>query len=147
MIEPLAPTEAFDRLQADSAITLVDVRAVGEFAQGRPLGRVINVPVAFCHPTTGEFVPNKDFGHIVGTVLGEVSAVLVGGADDARVADAANLLVAAGFKSVGAVAGGMDAWRNALLPTTRDNRDGVSYVSLLMRVRRPEDGKKTHAAH
>ena len=57
------------------------------------------------------------------------------------------LLEAAGISSV-VVAGGMEAWRAALLPTTRDNRDGVSYVSLLLKVRRPGKAEKTaHAAH
>ena len=59
----------------------------------------------------------------------------------------AKTLEAAGLSSV-VVAGGMEAWRAALLPTTRDNRNGVSYVSLLLKVRRPGKAEKTaHAAH
>ena len=148
MSHELTPPLAQARLQADPALTLVDIRTVGEFAQGRPFGHVINVPVAFAHPTTGERIPNKDFAHIVRTVLGEVGSVLVSGTDDSRSAEAARLLEDAGMTDVGIVIGGMDAWRAGLLSTTRDNRDGVSYVSLLMKVRRPDaKPKAAHAAH
>jgi|GEM_PF-735137 rhodanese-related sulfurtransferase len=144
----LSPEEAHARLGAEPELTYVDVRAVGEFVQGRPLGRVINIPVAFLHPVSGAQVPNADFVHIVKTLLGEVPAVLVGGGTDERQAGAAALLEAAGVPGVAVVEGGLEAWRAALLPTTRDNREGVSYVSLLLKVRRGDKAaKKSHAAH
>ena len=144
----LSPEEAHARLGAEPELTYVDVRAVGEFVQGRPLGRVINIPVAFLHPVSGAQVPNADFVHIVKTLLGEVPAVLVGGGTDERQAGAAVLLEAAGVPGVAVVEGGLEAWRAALLPTTRDNREGVSYVSLLLKVRRGDKAaKKSHAAH
>ena len=144
----LSPEEAHARLGAEPELTYVDVRAVGEFVQGRPLGRVINIPVAFLHPVSGAQVPNADFVHIVKTLLGEVPAVLVGGGTDERQAGAAALLEAAGVLGVAVVEGGLEAWRAALLPTTRDNREGVSYVSLLLKVRRGDKAaKKSHAAH
>jgi len=141
----LSPEEAHARLGAEPELTYVDVRAVGEFVQGRPLGRVINIPVAFLHPVSGAQVPNADFVHIVKTLLGEVPAVLVGGGTDERQAGAAALLEAAGVPGVAVVEGGLEAWRAALLPTTRDNREGVSYVSLLRRG--DKAAKKSHAAH
>ena len=144
----LSPEEAHARLGAEPELTYVDVRAVGEFVQGRPLGRVINIPVSFLHPVSGAQVPNADFVHIVKTLLGEVPAVLVGGGTDERQAGAAALLEAAGVPGVAVVEGGLEAWRAALLPTTRDNREGVSYVSLLLKVRRGDKAaKKSHAAH
>jgi rhodanese-related sulfurtransferase len=147
MASSIEPRVANERLLADPALTYIDVRTVSEFVQGRPLGKLMNIPVAFAHPTTGEFIPNKDFALIVKTLLGENASVLVGGGSDTRPDEAAALLEAAGISSV-VVAGGMEAWRAALLPTTRDNRDGVSYVSLLLKVRRPGKAEKTaHAAH
>ncbi|MSQ68407.1 MAG: rhodanese-like domain-containing protein [Gammaproteobacteria bacterium] len=136
-ITELTAAQAHRRLLDEPTLTYVDVRTVGEFAQGRPLCQAINVPVAFSVPVTGAFFPNKDFATIVQTILGEVPAVLVGATTDGRASQAAAALVAAGVPGVAVVAGGMDSWRTALLPTTRDNRVGVSYVSLLMRVRRP----------
>lgn len=137
-ITELSPAQAQQRLLDEPTLTYVDVRTVSEFAQGRPLCRAINVPVAFSVPLSGEFFPNKDFATIVQTILGEVPAVLVGASTDARATQAAELLAAAGVAGVAVVTDGMEGWRTALLPTTRDNRPGVSYVSLLMRVRRPE---------
>ena len=148
MAAVISPREAHARLNAEPDLTYVDVRAVGEFVQGRPLGKVINIPVAFLHPTTGAQVPNPDFALIVKTLLPDAGAVLLGGAADERAATAAALLEAAGMGGVAVVEGGMEAWRAALLPTTRDNREGVSYVSLLLKVRRAGKAeKKAHAGH
>lgn len=148
MAAVISPRDAHARLSADPDLTYIDVRAVGEFVQGRPLGKVMNVPVAFLHPQTGAEVPNADFALIVKTLLPAATAVLVGGAGDGRAATAAGLLEAAGMSGVVVVEGGMEAWRAALLPTTRDNREGVSYVSLLLKVRRAGKAEKnTHAGH
>lgn len=148
MAAVISPQEAQARLSAEPDLTYVDVRAVGEFVQGRPLGKVMNIPVAFLHPQTGAAVPNADFALIVKTLLPEAGGVLVGGAADERALAAAGLLEAAGMSGVTVVEGGMEAWRAALLPTTRDNREGVSYVSLLLKVRRAGKAeKKAHAGH
>ncbi len=134
--ETIDSREAHERLRADGAATYVDVRTVAEFAHGRPMGQAVNVPVHFIHPMTGERIPNRDFVAIVGALFAPTARLLVGAAADERAAAAADLLASAGFSALAVVAGGYSGWQRALLPTTRDNRDGVSYVSLLTRVRR-----------
>ena len=66
-------------------------------------------------------------------------------ATSAAAAAAAAALVAAGCSGVAVVEGGLAAWRTALLPTTRENREGSSYVSLLTGYRRKD--KPAKAAH
>ena len=39
--------------------TYVDVRTVAEFAEGRPKGRALNIPIVFFHPTTGSHQPER----------------------------------------------------------------------------------------
>jgi 3-mercaptopyruvate sulfurtransferase SseA len=53
--------------------------------------------------------------------------------------------LAAGYTEVAVMPEGVTSWRKAGLPTTADNRDGISYVSLLMKVKRKGKKKTAHA--
>ena len=141
----LTVQEAAARLAAEPTLRYLDLRPVHDFAQGRPLARCLNVPFAFRHPTGGEWHPNPDFAAIVRWAAAEVTGLLLGGDDGIAVAEAAAALVAAGCPGVAVVEGGLTAWRAALLPTTRENREGTSYVSLLTGYRRKD--KPAKAAH
>jgi hypothetical protein len=123
-------------------VRYVDVRTVGEFAQGRPLLPAVNIPLVFHHPVTTEAVPNGAFVDLVSHLFAPASRLVLGAAGDeaadARAESAAAALAASGFELLAVMPAGFNGWRAALLPTTRDNRDGVSYVSLLTRFRRKD---------
>lgn len=146
-VTEISVRDARARLDADAAAVYLDVRPVAEFADGRALVRCVNVPWAFRHPDGEAWHLNADFVAIARHALGEAQTVLVGGDASERAATAAMALAAAGTLDVLLVSGGIDAWRAALLPTTRDNREGVSYVSLLTRYRRRDKPAKASAGH
>ncbi len=135
-IATLAPAEALIRIGDDGAAVYVDVRTVAEFVTGRPRGRAVNIPIVFHHPTSGAEHPNEAFALVARHALAADTPLIVGSDDDARSLAAARELAAAGFAQVAILEGGLPAWRAANLPVTGDNRDGVSYVSLLTRARR-----------
>ena len=133
----LSPQEASTLLTRDSEARYVDVRTVAEFSAGHPSGSVVNVPIEFVHPTTGEHFPNESFLLVIEEIFSK-DATLIAGADDGeRATRAARQLREAGYEKVSVMAEGYESWREHKLPTTRDNRDGISYVSLLTRVKRP----------
>ena len=134
----LAPAEVAALLRENSAAQYIDVRTVAEFAQGRPLLRAVNLPYVFHAPKNGAEVPNAVFTDIVGHLFEASVPIVLGGDADDRASRAAAALQAAGRAGVSVMEGGLPAWRTALLPTTRDNRDGVSYVSLLTQFRRKD---------
>ncbi len=133
---PLAAGAAAALIGDDGEAVYVDVRTVAEFVQGHPRGRVINLPLVFHHPRSGEEHPNEAFALVARHALPPTTPLVVGAADDDRATRAAAALAAAGFADVRVLAGGHAAWRAAGLPVTGDNRDGVSYVSLLTPARR-----------
>ncbi|MEQ8662650.1 MAG: rhodanese-like domain-containing protein [Gammaproteobacteria bacterium] len=135
-IATIAPTDALARIGAEGDAVYVDVRTVAEFVSGRPKGRAVNIPVVFHHPGSGAEHPNEAFTLVARHALAIDTPVIVGGAADARALSAARALDAAGFARLALLEGGLPAWQAARLPLTGDNRDGVSYVSLLTRARR-----------
>ena len=142
----LTPQEAFERLNNDPAVTYVDVRTVADFAQGRPKGKAINVPIVFFHPTTDEVFQNESFDLVMDHVCPKETALIVGCEKGPRAKQAAEKLTAAGYTNVSIMEAGNAGWKAANLPTTTDNRDGVSYVSLLTPAKR-KSKKKKKAAH
>lgn len=125
----------------------IDVRTVAEFAAGRPLLRAVNLPFVFRAPLDGAEAANAGFCDLAGFLYTAATPLVIGGASDDRAGRAAAALRAAGFQAVSVMAGGIDGWRAACLPTTRDNRAGVSYVSVLTRFRRGDRRDEvTHAA-
>ena len=137
----LDPRAAAARFESDAALQYVDVRTVAEFAQGRPLLRAVNIPYVFHHPLTMAPVDNGSFVEIVAHLFPVTTPLVLGAggaADDERALRAAERLAGEGYADLAVMALGFEGWRAALLPTTRDNRDGVSYVSLLTRFRRKD---------
>ena len=116
--------------------TYVDVRTVAEFTEGRPKGRAINVPIEFYHPKTNQVHANDAFLLVVQHTLGATAPIIIGADEGPRATHAANKLAEAGFTEIEVLTNGMTAWQAAGLPVTRDNREGVSYVSLLTPARR-----------
>lgn len=146
----LSPEAVRDWMTQDDAVQYIDVRTVAEFAQGRPLLRAVNLPYVFHTPTAGAEVPNGSFVDIVAWLYPPSTPLVLGGGADSRAERAAAALEARGYAALAVMPAGFEGWRAALLPTTRDNRDGVSYVSLLTRFRRKDKrsaGKTGAAAH
>ncbi len=131
-----SPRETAAAIGETGGATYVDVRTVEEFVGGRPVGRVVNVPLEFYHPTTAAVHDNAAFELVCQHALDAGAAVIVGGDDGSRAGRAAERLLAAGFSDVRVMALGLSAWVAEGLATTKDNRDGVSYVSLLTPARR-----------
>jgi rhodanese-related sulfurtransferase len=131
------PLEAFAVLDRDPTASYVDVRAVAEFAAGHPKStRVVNVPSVFFHPTTGETHVNDSFLLVMNDIFAKGARLILGADNGERAVTAATVLLADGFTGVSAMAPGLAAWARHNLPTTADNRPGVSYVSLLTAARR-----------
>ena len=141
-IENLKPSEVAALGKLDTAMQYIDVRTVGEFSQGRPLMRAVNIPFVFHHPVTTSVIPNAAFADVVAHLFEPATRIVLGAAgeepEDDRALRAAEALAARGFVQLAVMSPGFNGWRAALLPTTRDNRDGVSYVSLLTRFRRKD---------
>ncbi len=133
----LNPLEAFAVLEDDAQATYVDVRAVAEFAVRHPKStKIVNVPFVFFHPTTNATHPNDSFLLVMNDVFEKDARVILGADAGQRAEEAAQALVEDGFSNVSAMSQGHAGWAKLNLPTTADNRPGVSYVSLLTPAKR-----------
>jgi rhodanese-related sulfurtransferase len=141
----LLPTEAYALLTANPAAVYIDVRTVAEFASGHPRGKVVNIPLVFHHPTTQETFPNESFLLVVEDLYLKDTPLITGCSQEERARQAATRLLDAGYSDVSVVQGGYSGWRASGLPSTTDNRDGISYVSHLTRVKRKGKKKAGHA--
>lgn len=141
----LTPQETQTLLRANSAAVYIDVRPVAEFATGHPRVRTVNIPIIFHHPTTKETFPNDSFLLVVEDLYSKDTPLVVGGGTEEGVTQAAQRLLTAGYTDVAVMPEGVTGWRKAGLPTTADNRDGISYVSLLTKVKRKGKKKVAHA--
>ena len=142
-IEPEAMTAAWS---ATPPALYIDVRTVAEFAKGRPKGLAVNIPWLFYYPGTHAEHLNDSFLLVIEALYAKEMLLLLGCANDARAAPAAQSLAAAGYQNLRILRGGFDAWRAKGLMSTTDNRPGISYVSLLTKVKRPP-GRKGGAGH
>ena len=140
------PLEVSLRIGPDGPATYIDVRTVAEFVKGHPRGRVINVPIEFYHPKTGAAHANASFALVMEHSLPHDTPLIVGGDEGPRADTAAALLVATGYREVSVMRVGLPGWREAGLPVTGNNADGVSYVSLLTPAKR-KDGVATAEHH
>ena len=138
----LTPQEAFERLKNDDATTYVDVRTVAEFATGHPKGKIINVPIVFFHPTTKAVFQNESFDLVMEEVCPKETPLIVGCEKGRRAKQAVERLAAAGYENIHLMEAGHAGWKAADLPVTADNRDGISYVSLLTPAKRKQKKKK-----
>jgi rhodanese-related sulfurtransferase len=141
----LTPQEVQQVFSTNPNTVYIDVRTVAEFANGHPRGKVVNIPILFRHPTTNDTYPNASFLQVVQAHYPKETSLILGCAKGVRAQQAAEQLLQAGYTNVCVMPESYDGWRAQQLPTTKDNRDGVSYVSLLMPVKRK--GKKKAAVH
>lgn len=135
-VNSIGAEDAAGKIGPGGDATYVDVRTVMEFTAGRPKGRAINVPIEFHHPKTKQAHPNDAFELVMRHAREATASLIVGADAGPRARQAADVLARAGFTEVEILTGGLTGWRDAGLPVTGDNRDGVSYVSLLTPARR-----------
>ena len=136
----LTPQEAHALLTANPAVVYIDVRTVAEFASSHPRGKVVNIPIVFHHPTTKDTFPNNSFLLVLEDLYTKDIALVIGCDTGERASQAALQLLEAGYTDVAVMQEGFAGWRKLKLPATGDNRAGISYVSLLTKVKRK--GKK-----
>ena len=135
-IKSISANDTVGKIGAQGEATYVDVRTVAEFTDGRPKGRAINVPIEFHHPKTKEAYSNDAFTLVMQHTLDAATPLIVGADAGPRAGRAADTLASAGFSEIAILEEGFAAWKDAGLPVTGDNRDGVNYASLLTPARR-----------
>ena len=136
------PIETFAEFEKNSDVNYIDVRTVAEFAAGHPRGPVVNIPIEFHHPHNEDKYPNDSFILVVEHKFDKDASIIVGDENGERASVAAEKLVDAGYKNVSIMLGGLKQWQQSALPVTGDNRDGVSYVSLLTPAKRQNKKNK-----
>jgi len=141
----LTPQDVHKVMTTNPAAVYLDVRTVAEFASGHPRGKVVNIPIVFHHPTTQETYPNNSFLEVVESLYAKDAQIIAGCDNGERSRQAANQLLRAGYANVCVMLDGYPGWKAQKLPTTTDNRNGISYVSLLTPVKRKGKKKVTHA--
>jgi len=141
----LSPQDVRNLLTSNENAAYIDVRTVVEFAAGHPRGKVVNIPIVFYHPTTKEIYPNGSFLEVVASLYGKERPLIIGGDEGERAQQAVEQLVTGGYTNVCIMQEGISGWRAQKLPTTTDNRDGISYASLLTPVKRKGKKKKAVA--
>ena len=120
----VTPDEAARLLEADAAITYVDVRSTGEYTNGHVPGS-INVPLAEPDPMRG-MAPNPDFVGVMTKLFRTDQCLIVGCASGGRSRQAVSVLAEAGFTSLINMAGGFSGqggtrgWSQLGLPVSRD---------------------------
>ncbi|MGE0684519.1 MAG: rhodanese-like domain-containing protein [Candidatus Binatia bacterium] len=139
------PQEVQELFKTNPAAVYIDVRTVSEFAAGHPRGKVVNIPILFRHPTTNENYSNSSFLEVIQSLYAKDAPLIIGCETGNRAQQAAEQLQQAGYINVSIMPDGHPGWREQKLPTTMDNRDGISYASLLTPVKRK--GKKKTTAH
>lgn len=143
-LKSLSPQETHNLLSNNTEAVYIDVRTVAEFATGHPRAKVVNIPILFHHPHKEETYPNQSFLTVVEGLYPKETPLVVGCGKETRALQAADQLVAAGYSHVATLQGGYSEWQNNKLPTTKDNREGINYVSLLMKVKRKGKKKTAH---
>jgi rhodanese-related sulfurtransferase len=134
-----SPIEVSESIGEKPDSTYVDVRTVAEFVGGHPRGNVVNVPIVFFRPKSGEALVNDSFLLVIDDLFEKDTAIITGCDDGERSSQAAGRLIDAGYTNVSVLLSGFTGWRQHGLPTSRDNRDGVSYVSVLTKAKRKKD--------
>ena len=140
--ENLSPEQAARFLEKHPDATYIDVRTVAEFAKGHPKTKIINVPIVFFHPTTNEVFPNESFDLVMEENCTKDAPLVVGCEKGPRAEKALERLLTQGYTNARSMPAGNAGWAAARLPTTTDNRDGISYVSLLTPAKRKKKKKK-----
>ncbi|MEM7466880.1 MAG: rhodanese-like domain-containing protein [Pseudomonadota bacterium] len=138
------PAEVFDAFEKNAdEIYYIDVRTVAEFVSGHPRGRVINVPIEFHHPHNDDRFANESFVLVIEDNCPKDANIVIGDEAGERAEKAAKTLIEHGYSNISVMLGGLKQWQLSALPVTGDNREGVSYVSLLTPAKRKQKKKKT----
>lgn len=144
-IKEITPQEANELLAKDPTCVYIDVRTVREFVNGHPKGAV-NIPIAFPDPERGMAL-NQDFVAVVAAHFPKDHKIIVGCQAGPRADGAARLLDQAGYQEVASMVGGFGGmrdpfgqviaagWAELNLPVSRENGAGVSYESLLAKLK------------
>jgi len=144
-VKEITPQQAHDTLQKETDTVYIDVRTEREFAAGHP-GGAVNIPVAFPDPARG-MVMNADFVKIVEGHFPKDKKIIVGCQAGPRSTAAAGLLEKAGYQNVSNMLGGFGGmrdptgrvinpgWSSLDLPVSQDNGEGVSYESLVAKLK------------
>ena len=144
-VKEITPQQAQDVLQKEPTAIYIDVRTEREFAAGHPEGAV-NIPVAFPDPARG-MVMNPDFVKVVESHFPKDKKIIVGCQAGPRSNAAAGLLQQAGYQDVSNMLGGFGGMRDPMgkvinpgwssldLPVSEDNGEGVSYQSLIAKLK------------
>ena len=128
-------------LQSDDDHTYVDVRSIPEFEAGHAAD-ARNVPLLNLDRQTGQMQPNPEFLAVMQANYPPESKLLIGCQTGGRSAQAAQILVAAGYQHVANVLGGfggtqdratgqiIEGWADAGLPVERDTPPDNGYGAL-----------------
>lgn len=109
----IAPVHLHRRMQADDAVTLVDVRSSAEYRAG-------HVPGALSLPL--DELDNVEIAHYTGNqALGKDQTLYLTCQQGVRAEKAAQMLHESGFHNLALLKGGTDAWEKAALPMHRDS--------------------------
>ena len=122
--------------------TYVDVRSVPEFEEGHP-PEAVNVPLFHRDAQSGQMMANREFLDVMRANFASDAKLLIGCRAGARSAQAAEMLVLAGFNDVLNVTGGFggardpmtgavraEGWTQAALPVETATLEGHSYEDL-----------------
>jgi len=97
----------------EDGYTYVDVRSIPEFDQGHPAGAA-NVPLLHLDAATGQMRPNAEFLAVMQASYPQDARLLLGCQMGARSAQAAQMLLSAGYRDVANVEGGFGGARNRM---------------------------------
>jgi rhodanese-related sulfurtransferase len=144
-VKETTPEGAHALLASDPNCVYIDVRTEREFVNGHPKGAV-NIPIAFPDPERGMLL-NQDFVAVVVAHFPKDHKIIVGCQAGPRADGAARLLDQAGYQDVASMAGGFGGmrdpfgqviaagWAELDLPVSRENGAGVSYESLVAKLK------------
>jgi rhodanese-related sulfurtransferase len=131
-VKRVSPEEARDLMEKDG-YTYLDVRSVPEFESGHPRG-AFNIPLNHMGP--GGMSPNPDFLSVVQKTFPPDAKLVLGCKGGGRSLRAAEMLQAAGFKSIIDQRAGFEGsateagWRPRGLPTESQAEPGRAYETL-----------------
>ena len=134
-IQQIDPKTAHEQMGKDPGAVLIDVRTVEEFVAGHPKGAK-NIPVRMRDATSGQMLPNADFGAIAGKLASKDQAIYCTCRSGQRSLMAAMILEQMGYAKLFNIKGGFEGsettrgWADEGLPVSNDNGAGVSYESL-----------------
>lgn len=144
-VNHILPQEA-EELMTQQGYTYIDVRSIPEFTAGHP-EPAVNIPLLHRDMRTGQMIPNSDFLTVVQANFPKDAKLVIGCLSGMRSARAAEMLIQAGYSTVVNMRCGFGGerdqagrvinkgWAEAGFPVSTANSDGMSYESLVARVK------------